>query len=100
MEAEQLFERCIVLIMSQFVEIRSRKEDPNEQMIKAYTQMGHCQRKQCKFKQAIETYTKVVELQPNSPEIAGLLGKLHSNEGNRSLALEYLNFAIEIESIK
>ena len=37
MEAEQLFERCIVLIMSQFVEIKSRKEDPNEQMIKAYT---------------------------------------------------------------
>ena len=39
--------------------------------------MGHCQRKQDKIPQAILSYTKAIELDPHSAELAGLLGKLY-----------------------
>ena len=46
--------------------------------------------------QAIDSYTKALELDPHSAELAGLLGKLYYVQGNNTLALEYLGFAIEL----
>ena len=48
--------------------------------------------------QAIESYTKVLEYDPTQEEIAGILGKLYYVQGNNTLALEYLGYAIEVAS--
>jgi len=45
---------------------------------------------------AIVSYTKALELDPHSAELAGLLGKLYYVQGNNTLALEFLGFAIEL----
>ena len=69
-------------------------EDPTRLSLLAYTQMGHCQKKQEKLAQAIESYTKALELDPHSAELSGLLGKLYYLLGNNTLALEFMAFAI------
>jgi tetratricopeptide (TPR) repeat protein len=71
-------------------------QDPNKLPLLAYTQLGHCQRQQDKLPQAIVSYTKVLEYDPSSGEIAGLLGRLYYLQGNNTLALEYLGYAIEV----
>ena len=38
----------------------------------------------------------MLELDPSSSEIAGLLGKLHYMQGNNSMALEYIGYALEV----
>ena len=52
-------------------------EDPNKLAHLAYSHMGHCQRKQDKIPKAIESYTKAIELDPHSAELASYLGKLY-----------------------
>lgn len=70
--------------------------DPNKLPLLAYTELGHSQRKQDKLVQAIESYTKVLEIDPSSAEISGLLGKLYYIQGNNTMALEFLGYAIEV----
>ena len=38
----------------------------------------------------------MLEINPSSAEIAGLLGKLYYVQGNNSMALEFLGYAIEV----
>ena len=38
----------------------------------------------------------MLEYDPSSGEIAGLLGRLYYLQGNNTLALEYLGYAIEV----
>lgn len=38
----------------------------------------------------------MLEIDPNSAEISGLLGKLYYTQGNNSMALEFLGYAIEV----
>ena len=45
---------------------------------------------------AIGSYTKALEMDPHSAELAGLLGKLYYVQGNNTLALEFLGFAIDL----
>ena len=71
-------------------------DDPDKLSHLAYTQMGHCQRKQDKIPKAIESYTKAIELDPHSADLAGLLGKLYYIQGNNTLALEFLGWALEL----
>ena len=58
--------------------------------------MGHCQRKQDKIPAAIASYTKAIELDSHSAELAGLLGKLYYIQGNNTLALEFIGWALEL----
>ena len=73
-------------------------EDPAKLSFLAYKEMADCQRKQEKLNPAIESYTKALELDPHSAELAGLLGKLYYLQGNTTLALEYLGWAIHLAS--
>ena len=95
---EQMFQKCIALAAAQPIlpENMIEGEDPNKLSLLAYTQLGHCQRKQEKMDSAIQSYTKALEYDPHSAEIAGLLGKLYYLQGNNTLALEFLGFAIEL----
>ena len=44
----------------------------------------------------MESYTRALELDPHDASLAGFIGKLYYMQGNNSLALEYLGFAIEL----
>lgn len=89
-----MFQKCINLNAA----MPPNPEDlePKKLPLLAYTEMGHAQRKQDKLLQAIDSYTKVLEIDPSSAEIAGLLGKLYYIQGNNSMALEFLGFALEV----
>ena len=58
--------------------------------------MADCQHQQDKIDEAIKSYTKAIEMDPHSAHLAGRLGKLYYIQGNNTLALEYLGWAISL----
>jgi len=95
-----MFAKCIKLNTPSFYQQNALEgaaiDNPDSLSLLAHTQLAHCQKMQDKIDAAIESYTKALELDPHSAEIAGLIGRLYYIEGNNTLALEYLGFAIEI----
>jgi len=77
--AEQMFQKSIALNATRQIQADGGIEmmDPSKVTLLAYTQLAHCQRKQEKMDSAIESYSKALELDPHSAELAGLLGKLY-----------------------